>query len=53
MQQLFRDWHNPIPDLIENNEEILKNSSCDRIPKEGWTKGNVTLIGDVAHPTPN
>ena len=39
---------------FENTEEILKNSLCDRIPKKGWTKGNVTLVGDAAHPsTPN
>ncbi len=24
---------------------------CDREPKPGWTEGNVTLLGDAAHPT--
>lgn len=24
---------------------------CDRDPKPGWTQGNVTLLGDAAHPT--
>ena len=26
-------------------------SMCDRDPKPGWTQGNVTLLGDSAHPT--
>jgi 2-polyprenyl-6-methoxyphenol hydroxylase-like FAD-dependent oxidoreductase len=24
---------------------------CDREPKKGWTLGNITLLGDAAHPT--
>ena len=24
---------------------------CDRDPQVGWTRGNVTLLGDAAHPT--
>lgn len=54
LNRLFGDWHYPISDLINNTENILKNSSIDRKPHRGWTKGNVTLIGDAAHPsTPN
>ena len=49
--QLFGDWHDPIPELIANTDHILKNSLCDRVPIKGWTKGNVSLIGDAAHPT--
>ena len=51
LKRLFADWHHPIPELIENTEHILKNSLSDRIPHKGWTKGNITLIGDSAHPT--
>ncbi|RPD99145.1 hypothetical protein EGM88_03910 [Aureibaculum marinum] len=51
LKRLFGDWHYPIPELIENTEDILKNSLSDRIPHKGWTKGNITLIGDAAHPT--
>jgi 2-polyprenyl-6-methoxyphenol hydroxylase-like FAD-dependent oxidoreductase len=29
----------------------LKNSLIDRKPWKGWTIGNVTLLGDAAHPT--
>jgi 2-polyprenyl-6-methoxyphenol hydroxylase-like FAD-dependent oxidoreductase len=51
LKRLFGNWHYPIPELIENSENILKNSLSDRIPHKGWTKGNITLIGDAAHPT--
>ncbi len=51
LKRLFGNWHYPIPELIENTENILKNSLSDRIPHKGWTKGNITLIGDAAHPT--
>ena len=51
LNRLFGDWHYPIADLINNTEHILKNSLIDRKPQKGWTKGNVTLLGDAAHPT--
>ena len=51
LKRLFGDWHHPIPELIENTEEILKNSLSDRLPRKGWNKGNTVLIGDAAHPT--
>ncbi len=51
LKRLFGDWHYPIPELIENTDVILKNSLNDREPHKGWTKGNITLIGDAAHPT--
>ncbi len=49
--RLFGEWHEPIADLIQHTEVILKNSLCDRVPVKGWTKGNATLLGDAAHPT--
>lgn len=51
LKRLFGNWHHPIPELIENTENILKNSLSDRNPHNGWTIGNITLIGDAAHPT--
>jgi len=51
LNRLFGDWHYPIADLINNTEHILKNSLIDRKPQKGWTIGNVTLLGDAAHPT--
>lgn len=51
LERLFGDWHFPIPELINATDNILKNSSSDRVPQKGWTKGMVTLLGDAAHPT--
>jgi len=51
LKRLFGNWHHPIPELIENTDNILKNSLSDRVPHKGWTIGNITLIGDAAHPT--
>lgn len=51
LNRLFGNWHHPIPELIHNTEHIIKNSLTDRKPHKGWTKGNVTLLGDAAHPT--
>lgn len=51
LERLFGNWHQPIPELIEKTENIIKNSLVDRIPHRGWTKGNATLLGDAAHPT--
>ena len=51
LNRLFGTWHNPIVELINNTEHILKNSVVDRKPIKGWTKGNASLLGDAAHPT--
>jgi 2-polyprenyl-6-methoxyphenol hydroxylase-like FAD-dependent oxidoreductase len=53
---LFKDWHGPIPELIEatNPADIIKNDARDRNPIKRWGDGRVTLLGDAAHPiTPN
>jgi len=56
LHRLFRDWHDPIPELIEATEPamIMKNDAQDRPPLRNWGDGRVTLLGDAAHPiTPN
>ena len=56
VRDLFRDWHGPIPQLIEATPEgdIIRNDARDRAPLRTWGKGRVTLLGDAAHPiTPN
>ncbi len=56
IQELFQDWHHPIPALIEATEpaDIIKSDARDRNPLRKWGVGCVTLLGDAAHPiTPN
>lgn len=56
LQQLFRGWHHPIPELIAaaNEDEILLNSACDLGTSRSWSDKPVTLLGDAAHAlTPN
>lgn len=53
---LFKNWHGPIPELIEstNQADIIKKDARDRKPLKRWGVGRVTLLGDAAHPiTPN
>ncbi len=53
---LFEDWHHPIPELIAATApgDIIRNDARDRPPLRQWGEGNVTLLGDAAHPiTPN
>jgi 2-polyprenyl-6-methoxyphenol hydroxylase-like FAD-dependent oxidoreductase len=55
--RLFKGWHRPIRQLIEETDEgaILRTDIYDREPLgKIWGEGLVTLLGDAAHPmTPN
>ncbi|HLW77004.1 MAG TPA: FAD-dependent monooxygenase [Bryobacteraceae bacterium] len=52
--EMFRDWHQPIADLIRDTEIVLRNPALDLAPLGRWSRGRVTLLGDAAHPcTPN
>jgi 2-polyprenyl-6-methoxyphenol hydroxylase-like FAD-dependent oxidoreductase len=56
LEQLFRLWHHPIPELIAATDPaaIMINMAGDQQPARSWSKGPVTLIGDAAHAlTPN
>lgn len=56
VQQLFRDWHHPIPALIKATDcqDMMQHDARDRPPLRVWGRGRVTLLGDAAHPiTPN
>ncbi len=51
LTEQFGNWHEPIPQLFESSAEIIKNKIGDRIPTKGWSKDNLVLLGDAAHPT--
>jgi 2-polyprenyl-6-methoxyphenol hydroxylase-like FAD-dependent oxidoreductase len=56
VRDLFADWHEPIPALIEATDEaaIVRHDIVDRPLASRWSHGRVTLLGDAAHPmTPN
>lgn len=46
------EWGKPLRALVEAtpSERILEGAICDRLPKDFWSKGRVTLLGDAAHP---
>ncbi len=48
----FRQWHKPIPELIEATDEsvIVRTEIYDRPPLKRWSHQRVTLLGDAAHP---
>ena len=52
-EELFQDWHTPIPELIAATDEdnILQTDLYDRVPSLPWSQQNITLLGDAAHPT--
>jgi salicylate hydroxylase len=53
LRQLTRDWHDPIPDMIDaaDAERLVITDIYDRDPIIGWGTARATLLGDAAHPT--
>jgi 2-polyprenyl-6-methoxyphenol hydroxylase-like FAD-dependent oxidoreductase len=54
--ELFHDWHDPIPEIIEATAEtdILRNDIYELKHLRYWSRGRVVLLGDAAHAmTPN
>lgn len=52
----FAGWHDPIGAVIAATDEaaIIRSDIVDRLPVDRWGEGQVTLLGDAAHPaTPN
>jgi 5-methylphenazine-1-carboxylate 1-monooxygenase len=50
---LYEDWKFDfldVPALIRSTTDIFEYPQADRDPVERWTFGNVTLLGDAAHP---
>jgi 2-polyprenyl-6-methoxyphenol hydroxylase-like FAD-dependent oxidoreductase len=50
---LFKGWHDPIRYLLDSTpaDLILQNDIYDVQPFASWSTGQVTLLGDAAHPT--
>lgn len=49
----FQDWDFgwlKVPEVIENTEQVFEFPLSDRDPIPQWSFGNMTLIGDAAHP---
>jgi len=56
LQDGFKDFHYPIPELIaaSNEDEIMQHDLWDFAPISSYTKDNMVLLGDAAHAmTPN
>ena len=54
--ELFHDWHDPIPRVIQATKEecILRNDVYEHKHLRHWSRGRVALLGDAAHAmTPN
>lgn len=52
LETVFQDWFPSIPELIAATDEanILTTDLYDRAPTQPWSKQNITLLGDAAHP---
>jgi salicylate hydroxylase len=48
--RLFAGWHPEVRALIAGTDQVFKWALFDRPPLETWTRGQVTLLGDAAHP---
>lgn len=52
LETMYEDWFPAIPELVVATDEanILITDLYDRPPKQPWSQGNITLLGDAAHP---
>lgn len=52
LENMFQDWFSAIPELIAATDEaqIITTDLYDRPPTQPWSMGNITLLGDAAHP---
>ena len=46
----YKGWHESLANLFSVSDKHYKWGLHDRDPLKQWTKGNVTLLGDAAHP---
>lgn len=50
LQLRFRDAAAPVKALLDKIDAWRMWVLCDRDPVKNWSRGNVTLLGDAAHP---
>jgi 2-polyprenyl-6-methoxyphenol hydroxylase-like FAD-dependent oxidoreductase len=52
LENMYRDWFDAILELISATDEtnILTTDLYDRVTTQPWSQGNITLLGDAAHP---
>ncbi|MCU0542040.1 MAG: FAD-dependent monooxygenase [Oscillatoriaceae cyanobacterium Prado104] len=52
LETMYQDWFPAIPELIAATDEadILTADLYDRPPIQLWSRENITLLGDAAHP---
>lgn len=52
LETMYQDWFPSISELIAATDEvnILTTDLYDRPPTQPWSKQNITLLGDAAHP---
>jgi 2-polyprenyl-6-methoxyphenol hydroxylase-like FAD-dependent oxidoreductase len=55
LRQHLRDfhagWHDPIPQIIDDAENIMVTDTLDVASLPTWSRGRTVLIGDAAHAT--
>ncbi|KAI8848056.1 hypothetical protein BC829DRAFT_444130 [Chytridium lagenaria] len=53
-EKLFREWgvEESFAEVVERSSRVIRYGIFDREPRKPWSKGNVVLIGDAAHPMP-
>lgn len=50
LMRAFNGWHPDLLALLSNARNVLKWGLFDRDPMGHWSQGQITLLGDAAHP---
>jgi salicylate hydroxylase len=48
--EAYAGWNEALLGIFRNVDHVFKWGIYDRDPREEWTRGRVTLLGDAAHP---